>query len=158
VKRWVVLLTHVSVALLGLSGIAYGLMKYFLPALDPDSRVSHPWQQPALKIHILAAPFLIFALGLLLCAHAFQRLRSGEEFGRRSGIGLIGLAAPLILSGSLIQTLTGDAARRWTGWLHAALGVLYVVGYVAHMLKRRSSSSDAAASLTAPPAPPRVLP
>jgi hypothetical protein len=33
--------------------------------------------------------------------------------------------------------LTGDAARQWTGWAHAALGVVYVLAYAEHLLKRR---------------------
>ncbi len=56
--------------------------------------------------------------------------------GRTSGSGLLGLAAPLILTGALIQVLTGDAARQWTGWIHAALGVVYVLAYAAHLLKK----------------------
>lgn len=136
-KRWVSVLNHLACAFVGLSGIAYGLMKYFLPASDPDSRVGHPWQQPMLKVHILAAPFLVFALGLVFSSHAIARLRGGADSGRTSGSGLLGLSAPMILTGALIQVLTGDAARRWTGWVHAALGVAYVLGYAAHMLKKR---------------------
>ena len=69
--------------------------------------------------------------------HALKKLQGGEDPGRASGSGLLGLAAPLVLTGPLIQVLTGDAARQWTGWIHAALGVVYVLAYVAHLLKKR---------------------
>ena len=141
-KRWAVVLNHVACALVGLSGIAFGVMKYFLPASDPDSRVSHPWQQPMLKLHLLSAPFLIFALGLVFSGHALARLKGGVDPGRVSGAGLLGLAAPLILTGALIQILTGDAARQWTGWIHAALGAVYVFAYTAHLLKKRPPGED----------------
>jgi hypothetical protein len=136
-KRWAVVLNHLACLFVGLSGALYGVMKYFWAGADPDSRVGHPWQQPMLKVHVLAAPFLIFALGLVFSGHALKRLREGEDLGRASGAGLLGLSAPLILTGPLIQVLTGDAARQWTGWAHAALGVVYVLAYAAHLLKRR---------------------
>ncbi|MGZ5428707.1 MAG: hypothetical protein ACXWFS_06845, partial [Thermoanaerobaculia bacterium] len=99
--------------------------------------VGHPWQQPLLKLHVLAAPFLVFALGLFFSGHALVRLKAGEDAGRSSGTGLLAFAAPLVLTGPLIQVLTGDAARQWTGWIHAALGVVYVLAYAAHMLKKK---------------------
>ena len=114
-------------------------MKYFLAGSDPDSRVGSPWQQPMLKVHVLAAPLLIFALGLVFSSHALKRLKGGEDPGRTSGVGLLALAAPLVLTGPLIQILTGDAARQWSGWIHAGLGVVYVAAYAAHLLKKRPS-------------------
>ncbi len=136
-KRGAAVLNHIACAFVGLSGIAYGVMKYFLTGSDPDSRVGHPWQQPMLKLHILAAPFLVFALGLIFSGHALARLKSGTDPGRASGSGLLALAAPMILTGALIQALTGDLARQWTGRIHAALGVVYVIAYAAHLLKKR---------------------
>ncbi|MFI5119720.1 MAG: hypothetical protein ACHQM4_04870 [Thermoanaerobaculia bacterium] len=136
-KRRAVVLNHLACAFVGLSGAAYGVMKFFLPASDPDSRAGHPWQQPMLKVHILAAPFLVFALGLVFSGHALARLRGGTDPGRTSGAGLLGFAAPMILTGGLIQVLTGDAARHWTGWIHAALGAFYVLAYAAHLLKKK---------------------
>ena len=100
VKRWAVVLNHLACALVGLSGVAYGVMKYFLTGSDPDSRVGHPWQQPMLKAHVLAAPFLVFALGLVLQRPRARRLKGGADPGRTSGSGLLGLAAPLILTGA----------------------------------------------------------
>jgi len=142
-KRGAAALNHLACACVGLSGLAYGVMKYFMTGSDPDSRAGPAWQQPMLKVHLLTAPLLIFALGLVFSGHALARLRAGEDPGRSSGAGLLALAAPLVLTGPLIQVLTGDAARRWTGWIHAALGVVYVLAYAAHLLKRRPPPGDA---------------
>jgi len=140
VKRWELFLQNASVAAVGLSGLAYGVLKYFMAGADPDSRVGNPWTQPALKAHVLAAPFLVFALGLVFSAHGLKRFRAGEPDGRVTGIGLLWIVAPVILSGYLVQVLTGEAARTWTGWIHTAIGVLYLAGYVAHLLKKRPSA------------------
>lgn len=136
-KRWAAVLNHLSLAAVALSGLVYGVMKYFLAGSDPDSRAGHPWQQPMLKLHVLSAPFLVFALGLVFGGHALQRLKSGEDPGRASGFGLLAFAGPLVLTGPLIQVLTGDAARQWAGWAHAALGAVYALAYAGHLLKRR---------------------
>ena len=139
-KRWAVVLNHLACAFVGLSGVLYGVMKFFMAGSDPDSRAGHPWQQPMLKLHVLTAPFLVFALGLVFSGHALKQLQAGEDSGRSSGGGLLLLAAPLVLTGPLIQVLTGDAARQWTGWVHAALGVVYVLAYVGHLFKKRPPS------------------
>jgi hypothetical protein len=139
-RRRDAVLNHLACFFVGLSGVAYGLMKYFIAGADPDSRAGHPWQQPMLKIHVVTAPFLIFGLGLVFSGHALKRLQGGEEPGRTSGAGLLALATPLVLTGPLIQVLTGDAARQWAGWSHAVLGVVYLLAYAAHLLKRRPAS------------------
>jgi hypothetical protein len=132
VTRWEAWLNFAGFALVGASGVAYGMMKYFLPAADPYSRLSSPWEPWALKLHVLAAPFLVFGLGLLLRRHALARLASGQRTGRRTGIALILVAAPVALSGYLIQVLTGEEARRLLGWSHALLGLLFLVAFAAH--------------------------
>jgi hypothetical protein len=141
-RRSEFLLHNASLIAVGATGVLYGVLKYFLEGADPDSRVGNPWTQPALKAHLLAAPFLVFALGLLVSSHALKRFRSGEKDGRFSGIGLLALGTPMVLSGYLVQALTGGAARRWTGWIHSAIGVFFLAAYVAHLLKKRSQTGD----------------
>ncbi len=137
-KRWEALTTHGSLALIALSGVVYGAMKYVLAGRDPDSPLGHPWQPDVLKVHLLAAPFVVFAIGMLFRSHALIRLRRGEREGRRSGLTLLSLAAPLILSGYVLQALTGEAARTWTGYSHTAAGIVLAVGYAVHARQRSS--------------------
>ncbi len=133
-KRWEAWVNHAAWSLVALSGLVYGVLKYFLTSSDPDSRLGHPWQPFVLAVHLVAAPIAIFALGLVFRRHALKRLTTGEPERRRTGIVMTLLAIPLALSGSVVQVLTGDAARRWTGWAHAALGLVYAVGYALHPL------------------------
>jgi hypothetical protein len=137
VKRWTVLLNHFACAVVGLSGVLYGVMKYFMTGSDPDSRAGPAWQQPMLKLHVLTAPLLVFALGLVFSGHALVRLKAGENPGRTSGSGLLWLAAPLVLTGPLIQVLTGEVARHLSGRSHAVLGTIYILAYAAHLLKKQ---------------------
>ena len=131
-KRWEAWVNHLGWSLTALSGLAYGAIKYFVSNPDPDSRLSHPWQPVVLAAHVLAAPAAVFALGIVLRHHALARLASGERDRLRTGVVMTLFAIPLILTGYVVQVLAGDAARRWTGWIHAALGVIYAIGYVMH--------------------------
>jgi len=138
-NRWELFLLHASGLAIAISGVVYGVMKYAMTGSDPDSPLGHPWQPGVLKAHVLAAPFLVFALGLVARGHALPKWRSGETAGRRSGISLLGLMAPLVLSGYAVQVFTGDSLRKGTGWGHTALGAVWIVAYAAHLLKKRSA-------------------
>ena len=141
-KRWELVLLHVSTLAVAISGLVYGFMKYFLTGSDPDSPLGHSWQPGALKAHVLAAPFLVFALGLIARGHALPKWRSGEPPGKTTGGSLLALAAPLILSGYAVQVLTGELARKGTGWGHAAAGAAFAASYVLHLLKKKSASTE----------------
>ncbi|HEY6929838.1 MAG TPA: hypothetical protein VJA66_09210 [Thermoanaerobaculia bacterium] len=139
-KRWEAWTNHLAIAAVSLSGLVYGVMKYGMTNADPDSRIGHPWQPWALRLHILAAPIAVFGLGLIFRRHALARFLGGDREGRRSGRILTRVAIPLGLSGYLVQALTGEVTRRWSGWVHAGLGVLFVAAYALH--PRRSRLPD----------------
>jgi hypothetical protein len=131
-KRWEAWTNHLGWGVVAASGLVYGVLKYFVAASDPDSRLATPWQPSVLAVHLLAAPIAIFGLGLLFRRHALARWISGERQGRRTGGLLLWLAIPLGLSGYVVPVLTGELARRWTGWIHAAIGLLFTAGYALH--------------------------
>jgi len=139
-KRWELVLLHVSTLAIAISGVVYGVMKYVMAGSDPDSPLGHPWQPGVLKAHVFAAPFLVFALGLFVRGHALPKWRSGDSSGRTSGLCLLGLLAPLVLSGYAVQVLTGDVARKGVGWGHTAAGVVFGAAYVLHLSKQSASS------------------
>jgi len=132
-KNWEALVIRWGFGLVSASGVLYGVMKYFLPSSNPDSRVGHPWQPAVLAAHVLAAPAAVFCMGLLLRSHALPRLKRGEREGRATGVALIAIGLPLVFSGYLVQVLTGETARKATGWLHAAVGVIFALAFLLHM-------------------------
>ncbi|HEY3203737.1 MAG TPA: hypothetical protein VGL03_08750 [Thermoanaerobaculia bacterium] len=131
-KRWEAWWNHVALAAVSLSGLAYGVLKYFVPSTDPDSRLPHPWQPAVMKAHVLVAPLAVFGVGLLLRRHVFRKLRHGETSGRRTGLLLLWIFAPLALSGYLVEVLVAGAAVRAAGWAHAGIGALFLIGYALH--------------------------
>jgi hypothetical protein len=132
-KFWEAWTIRIGFGLVSASGVVYGAMKYFLTGSNPDSRLGHPWQPGVLAAHVLAAPVAVFALGLLLRGHALAQLARGEREGRGTGLALTLVGMPLVFSGYLVQVFTGEAVRKGTGWLHAALGLVFALAFFLHM-------------------------
>ena len=135
-RRWEAWWNHVALAAVSLTGLLYGVFKYWVPGPDPDSRAGHPLQPLWLKGHVLVAPLAVFGVGLLLRRHALARIRSGEKKGRRTGVAMLWIFAPLALTGYLIQVLVERGATRAAGFTHATLGILFLLGYALHPKRR----------------------
>ncbi|HEY6050816.1 MAG TPA: hypothetical protein VIZ58_06170 [Thermoanaerobaculia bacterium] len=131
-KRLDAWINHCGWGLVSATGIFYGILKYFVHNPDPDSRLGHPWQPSVLAAHLLVAPIAVFALGLVFRRHALARWKRGDREGRRTGGIVLFWGFALIASGYLVPVLTGDAARRWTGWIHAGIGVIVAIAYALH--------------------------
>jgi hypothetical protein len=140
-KRWEAWWNHSALIAVSLTGLLYGIFKYWVPGSDPDSRAGHPLQPLFLKAHLLVAPFAVFGVGLLLRRHALARMKSGEQNGRRTGSTMLWLFAPLALTGYLIQVLVARGAVRAAGYAHAGLGVLFLLGYAIHPKRRATADT-----------------
>jgi hypothetical protein len=141
VKRWEAWWNHLALSAVSLTGLGYGVFKYFIASPDFDSRVGHPWQPLWLKVHVLAAPLAIFGVGLILRRHALAKRRQGEPGGRRTGSAMLWVFFPLALTGYLIQVFVEPAAVKATGWTHAVFGLVLLLAYAFHP-KRRTAASN----------------
>lgn len=144
------LLFWVSTAATTVSGLVYFWMKYFLVASDPWAVANHPLQPLMLKLHILAAPIMLFAVGLISTDHIWRHIRSGLPTGRRTGVLTGAVFGPLVLSGYLIQAVTAPSPLAVVTWGHIGLGVACGAGVVLHQyavrrrVRVRAPSTDAA--------------
>ena len=123
---------HVSNLLVGGTGLVYAWMVYLAKPADPYAVVNHPFQPQTQHLHILAAPLLVFATGLIWRRHVWAGWRRGGAESRRSGLSLALLLAPMIVSGYLLQTaVDGDWRKIWAG-VHLAASILWLLGYLVH--------------------------
>ncbi|MFQ5745703.1 MAG: hypothetical protein ACE5HF_00615 [Gemmatimonadota bacterium] len=129
-ERWTVRITS---GLTALSGLGYLWTKYLLSSPDPWAVVNHPLEPWFLKIHVLTAPLLVFAIGLIAVRHVWEHVRNGVRSGRRTGLLLVGSLGPMVASGYLVQIVTGDLILRLLALLHIASGLLFAVAVVAHV-------------------------
>ena len=134
-ERWGVWATS---AITAISGVGLLWTKYFVEASDPWAVVNSPLQPWLLRSHLVAAPFLVFAIGLITTKHIWRHFRAAPRVGRRTGVTTGLVIFPMIISGYLIQVITGR------GWLaamviaHIATGLLYAAGLTLHQVAIRS--------------------
>jgi hypothetical protein len=129
-------LLHSATALVGLSGVAFGWMRYLLPdPEDPFSVVRHPLQPWALDLHVLSAPLFLLAVGVVLKDHILARLGNPRRRrGRRSGAMAALLLLPMVASGYLLQTATSESWRFALLMMHLITGCLFLGTYLVHLV------------------------
>jgi hypothetical protein len=127
---------HLATALVGGTGLVYGWMRYLLEPASELSLVHHPREPLLQTLHVLSAPFLVFACGLVWSEHVWQRLRSGQRARRRTGMLLSSLLLPMVLSGYLLQVSTSEWLRELAVWMHAGGSGLWLLGYLVHQCLR----------------------
>lgn len=138
---------HASTLLVGATGLVYGWMRYFATSDDPFSLVDHP-QQPLLRdLHIVFAPLLVFACGVVWLGHIWVRVRSDFPTRRRTGVLLACLVAPMIASGYLLQVTIDETWKTVWIWLHVASSLGWTAGLVVHLLTRRGTPARADAGV-----------
>jgi hypothetical protein len=116
--------------LVGGTGVVYAAMRYLMQPADEWAVINHPWQPHVQHLHILVAPLLVFACGLVWRRHIAANWANSER-RHFSGHGLVLMLIPMVVSGYLIQTTVTDGWRQaWIivhlvasgAWLFAALG------------------------------------
>lgn len=129
------LLLHLSNGLVAGTGIAYAVMSYLMRPTDEWAVVNHPWQPHVQHLHVLSAPLLVFAVGVVWSRHVIPRFRNGVE-GRVSGIGLLVGFVPMAASGYLLQTAVDPGWRvAWVA-VHLASSALWLAALASHQVRR----------------------
>ena len=131
-ERWSL---HLGALLTGLSGLVYGWMRYFGKVQGEFGIEPHPLQALVQHLHVLAAPLLLFALGMMVRGHLYTKLRTGAPEGRRTGMGLGFLILPMVASGYLVQVATSPAWRLTFAWVHGLASLLFLISYAGHGLR-----------------------
>ena len=130
------------------TGLVYGWMKYFMHNDDPFSVVNHPWQPMALSWHVMAAPLLVFAMGLIAQDHILARIKDEPPVpSRRTGLMGALLVVPMILSGYGLQVASEVLTRKILVGVHVGTSAVFMLVYVVHVfLSRRALKATKAAA------------
>ena len=143
-QKWLLL---GSSAATGLTGVVYAWMKYLLEPTEPWAVINHPWEPWMLKAHILVAPVLVFAVGLIATDHIWKHYRLRVRARRRSGLALLWVAVPMVLTGYLIQAVTAAGWLTALVWAHLITGAIYLVALGVHWAvrgRRNGNGTDSA--------------
>lgn len=131
-ERWGL---HVAALLTAATGAADGGLRWFGQRMGEFGPEPHPWLGLAQHLHVLAAPLLVFALGVMVRGHLWARLRGGSGSGRRTGLTLTGLLVPMVFSGYGVQVAVDPAWRTALSWAHGASAGLFLLAYAGHLLR-----------------------
>jgi undecaprenyl pyrophosphate phosphatase UppP len=131
-NHWEVRIQHVANLLVAGTGIVYAIMRYFLSPADEWAVVNHPWQPHVQHLHVLTAPLLVFACGLIWHRHVAGNLRRNEQRGRRSGPGMLLALVPMVLSGYLIQTTVTEWWRQVWIAMHLISSAVWILAFAGH--------------------------
>lgn len=130
-ERWSL---HLAALLTGATGLIYGWLRYYGQRAGEFGLEAHPLQATLQHLHVLAAPLLVFALGMLVRGHVLPMWRGGKPGGRASGVLLALILAPMALSGYIVQVAVEPRWRLLFAWIHGVLSLLFLMGYGVHQL------------------------
>jgi hypothetical protein len=127
----------ISTAAVTITGIGFFWTKYLTTPADPWSVVNHPLEPWFLKLHILASPAFVLAIGLITTRHILPHLKRRESDGRRSGLVMLGTLLPMVAAGYLLQVVS------WASWtnplviVHLATGCIFLLGFAGHRVRSK---------------------
>lgn len=137
-ERW---LLDISNLLVGGTGVVYAVMIYLMESPDEWTVVNHPWQPHVQHLHIVAAPLLVFACGLLWNRHVLAKLSANDPRGRITGLALVIQLIPMVLSGYLIQVSVSEGWRTIWVWVHLVTSFAWIMMTIAHRFRLAEPSS-----------------
>lgn len=150
-SRWEKRIFQSLLTLVTLSGLVYLAIRYAMENNDPFSVINHPLEPIALDLHVLTAPFLILAGGMLMRSHAWPRFKSGNPARRRSGMTSAVLFLAMVVSGYGLEVAVRPLLGYMFWALHIGFGLAFVFAYVGHLVSRiRIKKSAVATGAVAP--------
>lgn len=152
-SRFSARLLHIASLLVIGSGAIWAYLRYVHdlgpepedPVLAMEWGGIHPWEPGLRDLHLLTAPLLVFAVGLIWSGHVSPRLF--RPWARRAtGLGLALLFAPMVVTGVLLQVAESEASRTLWAWAHGLSSLVWAGAYLFHQLrpKRRRAAVDRA--------------
>jgi hypothetical protein len=129
-------LLHISNGLVMVTGLVYAWMAYFVKSDDPYAVVGHPWQPHIQHAHVIVAPLLVLVLGHMWSRHIGPHLHRVTHRRKKSGLGMLLMALPMLFSGYAIQVAVSAQWRAAWVIVHMATSLIWICGYVIHMTAR----------------------
>ena len=134
-ERW---LHHSANIIVGVSGLIYFYMLYLIEPTENKefSVLNHPHQNLILNAHILAAPLLIFAVAYTAKSHILTKIKSHYKGpGRKSGLLLISLFLPMVMSAYIMQTTSNEGIKQVMVYAHNITSIFWVLAYIVHQAR-----------------------
>lgn len=123
--------------LVGGTGVALAVLRYGYENDNPFSILNHPWEPHALHAHIIVAPLLVFAIGLIWHRHIWPQWKSKKPQKRRSGFFMMATFIPLVLSAYAIQVSMTDSWRELWIAIHLVTAAIWLIAVILHLVTHK---------------------
>lgn len=147
-ERWSL---HLSALLVAGTGLLYGWLRYFGQRAGEFGPEAHPLQALLQHLHVLSAPLLVLALGMILKGHVEPLFRGGRMKPLGTGALLLSGLAPMILGGYAVQVVVDPEWRRIWAWVHGLSSLLFLAAYLAHLACATTAQAAGEAQPGSPP-------
>ena len=127
-RKFILVTIYASV----LSGVIYGILKFFFKVQGPYGEMANPWQSDLQHIHIIVSPFVLFAIGLMWKNHIWLRITTGFKKLRKTGLMLTFLLFVMVLSGYFYQSSTNENSLKIWQWTHIISSSLWTLLFAFH--------------------------
>ena len=127
-------LLHLSSAIVGATGVALFIFKDIVVIEGDFGPESHFLEDDVQAAHILTAPALVFACGLIWLDHVWLKVKAGKRARRRTGLLLATMLLPMILSGYLLQVSYEEPWREIWRVTHLLSSLVWLLAYGVHQL------------------------
>ena len=134
--KWLVWVSSIATVL---TGSVYFWMDRMMAPVDEFAVINHPLQPLVLKAHILVAPLLVFAIGVIAVDHIWKYFRGTIRRARRTGLTAMWPVLPMVVTGYLIQAVTHETWLAVIAWAHIGSAAAYALGLLGHQLAVRRS-------------------
>jgi len=140
---------HASNVAASVTGLAYAYFKWVASIPEQESEgfglPMHPLEPTWKTLHVLLAFGLVFGVGWIWHAHVQGQLRKWRKNPagtrkRGSGLALVALAAPMVVSGYAFQVSVEESTRTLWSQVHLWSGVVWIVASLLHLSKRFSKA------------------
>jgi len=121
-----------------ISGVIYGILKFFFKVQGPFGVMSNPWQSDLQHIHIIVSPFVLFSIGLLWKNHIWLRISTDFKKLRKTGITLTVFFFIMVLSGYFYQSSTGENSLLIWQWTHIVSSSVWTLLFIFHHISGQS--------------------
>jgi len=139
-ERWFL---HLAALATAGSGVVDGWLRYFGQRVGEFGPEPHSLQAAAQHLHVLVAPLLVLALGVVLKAHLEPLVRGGRLRALGSGSLLLAGLLPMVFGGYALQVVIDPGWRSAWAWVHGLSGLVFLGAYLAHLARRRANQEAA---------------
>ncbi len=132
-SRSLSLLTWTLVLAAAVTGLGQAWMRHMMEPVDDFSAWNHPWQGTTEALHAFLGPLTALALGLVLAAHAGQRLHhpATARAAKIGGALVTILILAMVVSGAWL-TAWPSVDSDLVPWIHGIAGSLFVLAMAGH--------------------------